>query len=196
MKYVIDEDVCKEHNLTLEECLLLLIFISGQNITDLKSSILKKHFANKDTTRDDFLIVPSKTKSEISSIIIDSEPKAKLKEQELTELARKMQEIFPKGKKPGTTYQWRGSVIEITKKLKTLVSKYNIDLNEDDVLEATRKYVQGFNGNYEKMRLLKYFILKAVRDADGNIALYSDLLSLIENKDSDTIDSDWTTRTI
>ena len=200
MRYVIDEQICKKYNVTIEEFILLLLFIKcqPQNISsvDLINSIVSKKLANRDTIKANNLVISDRTKELVATVLIESEPKAQLKDEELTELAKQLQQVFPKGRKPGTTYQWRGSVIEITRKLKTLVGKYNIELDSEKVINATKQYVQSFNGNYEKMRLLKYFILKAVRDADGNVVLYSDLMSALENEDSAELDKDWTTRTI
>ena len=42
------------------------------------------------------------------------------------------------------------------------------------------------------MQLLKYFILKSVKDADGNVDIKSELMSLIENSDQiDAQKDDW-----
>ena len=84
---------------------------------------------------------------------------------------------------------------EIAKKLKTLVAKYKVNLNKEDVLQATRRYVNSFNGNYTKMRLLKYFILKNTLDAEGNAVFNSELLSLLENEEVEEND-DWTTELV
>ena len=63
---------------------------------------------------------------------------------------------------------------------KTLVVKYNFKFTEEEALEATKKYIESFNGNYRFMQLLKYFILKS----DPNTGdIKSDFMSLIENKD-------------
>ena len=47
------------------------------------------------------------------------------------------------------------------------------------------------------MQLLKYFILKSVRDADGNVDIKSELMSLIENSDQiDAQRDDWVSNMI
>ena len=129
------------------------------------------------------------------TIIIDSDASVINKDSEFYDLAEAMQEIYPKGRKAGTTYQWRGAKAEIAKKLKTLVAKYKVNLNKEDVLQATRRYVNSFNGNYTKMRLLKYFILKNTLDAEGNAVFNSELLSLLENEEVEEND-DWTTELV
>ena len=92
---------------------------------------------------------------------------------------------------------WRGTTAEVAKKLKTLVVKYGYTINREDVLKATKEYVNSFNGNYRYMQLLKYFILKSVRDADGNVDIKSELMSLIENSDQiDAQRDDWVSNMI
>lgn len=198
MKYIIDENICKEYNLTTDECLLLTILIKGQNIYNLLQSLVQKNFISKSVLSEEDFVTSDKTAEIVSNILIESEPKAQLKDEELTQLTKSLQEIFPKGKKPGTTYYWRGNTIEITRKLKTLAGKYNVALNPEKVLSAARHYVNSFNGDYTKMRLLKYFILKAEKDSDGNIQIYSDLKSLLENEGQDdtTTNRDWTTELV
>lgn len=198
MKYIIDENICKEYNLTADECLLLTILIKGQNIYSLLQSLVQKNFISQSVLNAEDFVTSDKTAEIVSNILIESEPKAQLKDEELTQLTRSLQEIFPKGKKPGTTYYWRGNTIEITRKLKTLAGKYNVVLNPEKVLSAARHYVNSFNGDYTKMRLLKYFILKAEKDSDGNIQIYSDLKSLLENEGQDdtTTNRDWTTELV
>lgn len=198
MKYIIDENICKEYNLTTDECLLLTILIKGQNIYNLLQSLVQKNFISKSVLSEEDFVTSDKTAEIVSNILIESEPKAQLKDEELTQLTKSLQEVFPKGKKPGTTYYWRGNTIEITRKLKTLAGKYNVVLNPEKVLSAARHYVNSFNGDYTKMRLLKYFILKAEKDSDGNIQIYSDLKSLLENEGQDdtTTNRDWTTELV
>ena len=92
---------------------------------------------------------------------------------------------------------WRGTTAEIAKKLKTLVVKYGYSFSREDVIKATKDYVNSFNGNYRYMQLLKYFILKSVKDADDNVDIKSELMSLIENSGQlDTQRDDWVSNMI
>ena len=87
---------------------------------------------------------------------------------------------------------WRGTTAEVAKKLKTLVVKYGFVINKESVIKATKEYVNSFNGNYRYMPLLKYFILKSVKDADGNVDIKSELMSIIENSSQlDAQREDW-----
>lgn len=105
------------------------------------------------------------------------------------ELAEKMRELFPKGKKDGTNYQWRDSKIIIAQRLVAWKKMFCIDATDEEIIDATRRYVASFNGNYSLMRLLKYFIMKKEVDSYS-----SELASLLENgteQDDGGVD-DWT----
>lgn len=95
-------------------------------------------------------------------------------------LAIKLRELFPEGKKAGTNYYWRDSVTTIAKKLKALVKKNGECFTDEQAITATKEYVSSFNGNYQYMQLLKYFISKQ-KAVDGTIEEESQLLSYIEN---------------
>ena len=134
-------------------------------------------------------VVSNNTKELIASIIIDSDKTTINKDVEFNDLAKKMRDLFPEGRKEGTTYYWRDSVAIIARKLKTLVAKFNAKFTEEQALEATIKYVESFNGDFRYMQLLKYFILKTDKNT-GEIR--SDFLSLIENpEDSDKLNENW-----
>ena len=196
MKYTIDLTVLEKYNITFEEFLWLLLNRKKADTKQLTDSLVIKRIANRDIINSNKLLLTNKSNRIISSVFIDSDKSIENKDAEFEELAKEMQELYPKGKKSGTTYYWRGSLIEIVKKLKTLVVKYKYELNREEVLKATKEYVQSFNGDYTKMRLLKYFILKTDVDSDGNSKVTSDLMASIENSDQTNIDNDWTTRTI
>lgn len=102
-------------------------------------------------------------------------------------LAIKLQEIFPKGKKPGTNCMWRDSKSIITLRLHNLFIKFNLTNTDEEVISAAQKYVNSFNGDYKFMQVLKYFICKK-DNATGELS--SQLLSYLENKDANINDND------
>jgi len=111
-------------------------------------------------------------------------------------LADKLKELYPGGKKPGTAYMWRDSTSVISKKLKAFFKKYEDSyiaktgesFSDEVIIEATQKYVNSFNEEYQYMQLLKYFINKRNPEGDD----ISQLLSYIENKDDiDVLNDDW-----
>lgn len=192
MKLTIDQTILENNNLTLEEFLVLFLSAKEVDIGDISQSLVAKGFADRDLFSSGKLVISDKVKDLISTISIDSDKNVIDKDSEFTELATELREIYPAGRKDGTTYMWRGTTAEVAKKLKTLVVKYGFVINKESVIKATKEYVNSFNGNYRYMQLLKYFILKSVKDADGNVDIKSELMSIIENSGQlDAQREDW-----
>lgn len=197
MKLTIDQTILDKNNLTIDEFLVLFLSAREVDIRTISQSLVAKGLADKDLFSSGKLVISNKVKDLISTISIDSDKNVIDKDSEFTELATELREIYPTGRKDGTTYMWRGTTAEVAKKLKTLVVKYGYTINREDVLKATKEYVNSFNGNYRYMQLLKYFILKSVKDADGNVDIKSELMSLIENSDQiDAQRDDWVSNMI
>ena len=197
MKLTIDQTILDKNNLTIEEFLVLFLSAREVDIGVISQSLVAKGLADKDLFSSGKLVISDKVKNLISTISIESDKNVIDKDSEFTELATELREIYPAGRKDGTTYMWRGTTAEVAKKLKTLVVKYGYTINREDVLKATKEYVNSFNGNYRYMQLLKYFILKSVKDADGNVDIKSELMSLIENSDQiDAQRDDWVSNMI
>lgn len=109
----------------------------------------------------------------------------------IEELAKKMRNLFPEGKKGTTPYYWRGNSKEIETKLSEF-SKKNPEYTEEQILNATNRYLESYKlrGDLTFMHLLKYFIEK-----DGN----SILLTFLENYKDGEVDKptgDWTSTLI
>lgn len=188
-KISINKDVLEKYNLSMNEFLVLLLTYNKANIHEVRESLVNKGLADYSVV-DDTLIISSTTKDLITSITIDSDVTVISKDKEFKELAEKLKEIFPKGKKAGTTYMWRDSTAVIARKLKTLVVKYDYEFTEEQALKATKAYVESFNGDYTYMQLLKYFILKTMPDGE----IRSDFMSYIENEGhEDDVGKDWNT---
>lgn len=182
MRLTIDQSILDKHGLTLEEFMILYLSINSIDIKKCTESIIAKGLADKNLFSEGSIVVSDKIKDLISTIAIDSDKSVIDKDSEFIELANELRELYPAGRKEGTTYMWRGTTAEIAKKLKTLVVKYKYSFTKEQVLKATKDYINSFNGNYKKMRLLKYFILKSEKDADDNINVISELMTLIENE--------------
>lgn len=67
--------------------------------------------------------------------------------------------------------------------MKSFYAKYG-DYPDEDILDAERRYVARWNGNYQQVgfRQLKYFIFKKDKET-GEIT--SPLLDFLENKESE-----------
>ena len=127
----------------------------------------------------------------VESIFLNSEFKGNkgIDTDRYDELADKLRELYPKGRKEGTSYLWRDSSAKIANKLRTLVKKYNFKFTDEQAINATKRYIESFNGNYSYMQLLKYFILKKDKDTGEE---NSQLMSYIENEDcTDAANDDW-----
>ena len=197
MKLTIDQTILDKNGLTLEEFLVLYLGAKDVDIESVSQSLIAKGLADKDLFSNGRIVVSDKVKDLVSTISIDSDKNVIDKDSEFTELATELREIYPAGRKDGTTYMWRGTTAEVAKKLKTLVVKYGFTINKEDVIKATKEYVSSFNGNYRYMQLLKYFILKSVKDADGNVDVRSELMSIIENSGQlDKQKEDWVSNMI
>lgn len=182
MKLTIDQTILDKYNISIGEFMILYLSANSIDIKECIESIIKKNLADRNLFSENSIVVSDKVKDLITTIIIDSDKNVIDKDSEFLELANEMRELYPKGKKEGTTYLWRGTTAEVAKKLKTLVVKYGYSFSKEQVLKATKEYVNSFNGNYKRMRLLKYFVLKSEKDADDNINIISELMSLIENE--------------
>ena len=126
----------------------------------------------------------------------------------MKELAKTLRELYPEGRmidrftgKP-TSYYFRCNQKEIEQKLKTFFFRYG-NYTDEDIIDATKRYVASFNGNYQQkgFRQLKYFIWKddPKQGPDGNyVESISPLLDFLENKESEegvvvTNSDDWLT---
>ena len=176
--------------ITYEEFLVLILCSKESNIEALINSLVFKGLVDRDLTNNISAVVSDNTKELIASIIVDSDKTVINKDEEFNDLAEKMRNLFPEGRKAGSTYYWRDSVPVIARKLKTLVAKFGVQLTEDAVLDATQRYINSFNGNYTYMQLLKYFILKTDKTT-GEIR--SELMSYLENAGQDETSDNWLT---
>lgn len=182
MRLTIDQTVLDKHDLTISEFMVLYLNVNSVDIKSCMDSLVAKGLADKNLFSEGSIVVSDKVKELVSTIAIDSDKNVIDKDAEFIELANELRELYPAGRKEGTTYMWRGTTAEIAKKLKTLVVKYKYSFTREQVIRATKEYVSSFNGNYKKMRLLKYFILKSEKDADDNVNVISELMTLIENE--------------
>lgn len=178
MRIIIKEEVCNNNRITLSELAILLAYKEGTFNSNTYSRLEKKGYLQKQLIGGYALTEDGKRI--LKQIIDDSTDK--IDKKRLEGLAEKLKEIYPKGKKDGTTYMWRGTTAEIVRKLQTLIEKYNFDFTDEEAIEATKYYVESFKGDYRYMQLLKYFLLKTARDADGNVEIKSEFMSIISNK--------------
>lgn len=183
MKYVFEDSVINEFDITIEQAIGLFILYNKLDIDKLKEELQEKKLFGESTVTSKGLLV-------IHKLRLDSKygDDTNYDEQSLKELSEKLRKEFPEGKKEGTTQYWRGSNIEIYKKLDTLIKKYNFKFTEQQAINAVRKYVDSFNGNYKYMQLLKYFILKNIVTPNGT-EIKSSFMEYIENENDNENES-------
>lgn len=193
MNISINQSILNKYGMSIEEFLVLYLCSKDFDIEEIIKSLINKGFANRNLYNKVTAVISNNTKELISSILIDSDKSVIDKDEEFNRVAEKMKEVFPDGRKPGTTYYWKDSTAVIARKLKTLVAKFNFKFTEEQAITATREYVKSFNGDYQYMQLLKYFILKTDNHTGE---LRSDFMSIIENgnqKDNLGLNDSWLT---
>jgi hypothetical protein len=195
MMICLSKEGYQKNNISIGEVLLLLSIHNNVDLDLAQKELIKKGYitANmNDLFQQIGWRLTNKGAEIIDSVIIDSD-KNQQPEDKLVQLATRLKEIFPKGKKDGTNYYWADGVALIVRRLKLFFKKYGDAYSDEQIIQATLKYVEGFNGNYTYMRLLKYFIFKEKIGAAGEVEGDSELISYIENADqTDNFKNDWT----
>lgn len=196
MTICLSKEGCQKNNITMGEVLLLLAVYNKVDFDLSRERLVIRGYITAD--RDESFHpkgwrLTNKGSEAIEAVIVDSDRNQK-PEDNLTALATKLKEVFPKGKKDGTNYYWTDGVALIVRRLKLFFKKYGDGYTNEQIVQAAEKYVQGFNGNYQYMKLLKYFIFKEKVGANGEVEGESDLVSYIENAgQEETLRNDWAT---
>ena len=176
MRVVIDDKVIEKHGLSVNEFLLLLSTINMPTDEEATSLTEEKFLVSFHPIKHKYFIT-QKGRQLVIDILNDNQGIEEKKS--IDSLASKMQELYPKGKKAGTNYYWRGNLPEIKQKLSVFFKRYG-EYPEEIVLKATENFIASFKEEYRFMPLLKYFIWKN-QDEDKK----SDLLTWIENIDEE-----------
>lgn len=196
MKITIDEEVCEKYGMTMSELLMILLVKLGVNILELGEQMASVEMIVPHDTINGKYVVTQRWNDVAENIILDSD-KYKQPIDRLEQLVIKLQKIFPEGKKEGTSQYWRGNKREISLRLKKFFKLYDNTYTDEQILTAAKNYVETFNGQYNYMRVLKYFIWKDERKIteDGKIQVIeiSDLANYIENANSiNDLKDEWT----
>lgn len=182
MTITIDEDVCKSLGLSMPEVLALALVKTGTDIPLLFANLEDKKAIVKDMFNK--YLVTMGYDERLSSVLLDSD-KDRQPQDRIELLASQMMELFPALKKAGSSQYFRGNRKDITLRLKKFFKLYGNKFSNEQILAATKKYVESFNGNYTYMRVLKYFIWKDEKRVDsdgmGYVNEISDLATYIEN---------------
>lgn len=194
MKIVLSPEGCTKNSVSFAEILLLIAYYQEVDFEEAHDSLIEKGYI----TGADMIINPDNRwrvtragKEIIDSVVLDSD-KSEKSDAELLILAGRLKEVFPAGKKDGTSNYWAEGKALIAKRLKAFFKKYGAEYSDDQIVTAAEKYVEGFNGNYQFMRTLKYFIFKDMEVA-GEREYTSELLNYLENAgQEEVLKNDWT----
>lgn len=193
MKIEVSDEICKKYNLSITEALVLIgLKYSSQEIfqklnkerflLDLGSSIFEEETKYK---------LSRKANEVLSCILAESTDVVAKRTTNIEELADKLRNVYPSGKIYNTNYYYRCNRQDIINKLKTFFKIYGTKYTDEQIINATQKYIKSFNGNYTYLKLLKYFIWKDERLKGESVQ--SLLADFIENESSEDItNDDWT----
>ena len=180
MKITINTDILKKYELSLGDFLVLLLGYQGTSYLKCYSNLQHKGLVEPNIFEEMAIVLSDNTKNLVAKILMESDDRAVKSGIDFSKLAVSLMHCYPKGNKPGTTYDWRGKEEEIAQKLRTLVVKYDFQFTEEEAIAAVREYVASFK-DYKYMQLLKYFILKTTDDGQGHKVIDSLFMTIIEN---------------
>lgn len=202
MKIIIDEKKCLKHKLSLSETLISLALRITKDIDAVIDNLVAREVI---VLKEGEYLITQRWNDVLDEILSDSSGVVEKTDEELLVLAQKMRELYPQGKMKDrygrlTPYYYRCNNSEVVKKLKKFFLIFG-NYSDEDILDATKRYVASFRGNYTGMRLIKYFILKddvrPSEDGTGHVEQISDLATFLENKESEeeeeeVSNGDWT----
>jgi len=196
MKITIDTDICKKKGKDVDLVLYLISLLSGSKITvntfekARQQGLIK--FEQMYDRRFPFpeTVSISDTGAYIIEGVLADSTIRNITNEHYLELANKLREIFPAGKKPGYAYTWRDSTDCIVDRLKKFTLRYG-EYSDEEIIDATKRYVNSFNGDYQYMQLLKYFIWKN-KVTGGETERQSQLAAYLEDDEEVMkINHDW-----
>lgn len=196
MKITIDEDACKKVKLSLPEVLMITLVKTGVDIETLLKQMKEKQILVEEHTLLGTNLLVTQRWSDLSDKALLSADKSVPDNKRLESLAKSLMEVFPAGKKEGTSQYWKGNLRDNTLRLAKFFKLYGDKYTDEQLIEAAKNYVSSHNGKYQYMRVLKYFIWKDTRkvnsEGEGYIEEVSDLAAFIENaKDEKNLKDDW-----
>lgn len=189
MKVIIDEKACEKHKMTLEEFLVSLMIRQVKDVHKLTKDLLDRNII---VFKEGNYLITQPWSDTLDEILAESTEELEKTDEELLKLAEEIRKCFPSGKMKDrygrdTPYYYRCNKSEISKSLKRFFAQGN-KYSDEEILDATKRYVESFKGNYAGMRLAKYFIMKNPvkqgEDGVGYVEQVSDLLTFLENKES------------
>lgn len=184
-KFTISEDKCTSHGLSVEEFLVALMYRQIRDPNSVITSLMAKEVI---VLKDGKVYVTQSWSDTINEILAESAIDVDISEERLTNLAKRLRDIYPSGKMKNrfgedTPYYYRGNTGEVKRHLKRFFATYG-NYSDEDIVAATQSYVDAYGENFTG-RLLKYFIIKDDKQMseDGSMRVnqLSDLATILEN---------------
>lgn len=200
MRITIDRDIIDKYGLTPAEALYML-FLNQLDEKTQEEDIVRRLVGRLYMgTYDDKRFLTVTGADLLSRLILDTQAldARTIPDESLMEIAVAMQKEYPAGMKPKDTpygpkpsnTAWRGNKSDLVDRLKKFFMKYGDTYTKEQLVDATKRYVESFKDDRRFMRALPYFIMKSERkvDSDGitHIEDVSDLASLLESEDTGT----------
>lgn len=195
MAIYLNKDIIEKSGYSASEIITMLCVVNRVNYSSTINLLRRKGLIFCPITKDPMDLINYELTHNgiqvLDAVILDSDEHIDKKE-DLESLAVALRELYPKGKKPGTNCYWADSVGVIIRRLQNFFKRYGTHYSHEQIIEATRQYVSSFNGSYDYMKLLKYFIFKDKKGLEG-VENESELATYIDNAGqiSESI-GDWT----
>lgn len=180
MKVTIDETVCSNFDITIEEVLVGLLVRLKTNIDEVISSLIYEKELQE--LPEGHLRLDKDFDAKITQVLLNSDTSVPTPER-CESLAIQMRALYPRGNSD-SGYPWRGNLKDLTRRLQKFFKLYG-NWTDEAIIDATQRYISHYNGNYTYMRILKYFILKTENGEEN-----SDLATWLEN-DTEVNNADW-----
>ena len=188
------KEILKHYNVTIKEFAILLFIDAGLNNLDCIKDVFQKLLKNKicfkrDNVKSTKYYLNWRSEDLLNDIIDECNKYLKMKIQGINitedciELAHRLQQLYPKGKRPGCSVQWRGNKFTIARKLTIVKKQLHINFTDEEAINAVQRYIDSFNGVYTYMECLEYFILRERPEFKSNFISY--LENNDENEDED-----------
>lgn len=184
--FILDFNLLREQDLTVEEFIVLICIISGQDHSNDCTSLQEKQFIK--ITENNEIILREKGRLFVELISIDKDCSSRKVVKKSSDSVNEELETFAtefrllwKGKKPGSM----GSLTSCTHKLYRWMQE-NPTFTKDEILRAAKLYLNTLNDNTYLQRA-DYFIFKIESSGQEN----SRLSAFIEEIDEKPVD-DWT----
>jgi hypothetical protein len=165
----------------MEDVLVLLLLKQRTTFIDVLKDLEKRGYVVY--FQGNYYVTPTSDKL-LKDILLRSE---NIKQSDdLDALSKELISLFPDGLKDGTRQAWRCSVKECSMRLREFYKMFG-KYSREQILSATKDYVNSFVTDRTLMRTLKYFIWKQEKEPGAKTPMFtSDLATWIESPQKST----------